>query len=447
MSAPAAESPPWSDGPTARAPRVAGSLSADVVVVGAGLAGLATAHHLLASDPSADVVVVDALRPAAGASGRGTGLLGPRVGPPIDVAARRFGPSVARAAHLASEAAVARVIDLAAAVGAPAGLRPGGQIVATRTASGLASLARQDAAYRSLGLTVPVLSAADIRRRVGVPYHAGLLYRGAATLDPAAFTHALATACAAAGARFHHDSPLLGLRPGTLRTPSELRFAEGTLRARKVVLAVNADADRLGLPVGTVLPLRVHAVATAPLAPEVRAALGGADGASLVDGSPTAPYFRLTPDGGLVVGGGRVSHAPRHEPGGDGPGHDAASRVAAWRWLEERLRRLHPGLVDVPVAHRWSGRIGMTVDGLPVVGRVGGHPDIWYIGGCCGHGLAMSVAHGRYVASHLTGPAPAGSRLPWHRDRAPRLPLASRPARALLRAHLRQLERAAHRTP
>ncbi|WP_338315997.1 FAD-binding oxidoreductase [Streptomyces bohaiensis] len=444
MSLPVADLPPWSAAPaapTAPAARVTDDLTVDIAVVGAGLAGLATAHHLLDRDPSADVAVVDARRPAAGASGRGTGLLGPRVGPPIDVAVRRFGPSVARAAHLASEAAVADVVALCSAVGAAAGLRPGGQIVATRSAAGLAALARQDAAYRSLGLTVPVLSSAEIRRRVGVPYHAGLLYPGAATLDPAALTRALAAACAAKGARLLGDSPLLGLRPGDGRTPTELRFAAGTLRARKVVLAVNADAGRLGLPVGTVLPLRVHALATAPLPPELRAALGGESGTALIDSAAPAPYFRLTPEGRLVVGGGRVSHAPLPDE------EDAASRDAARRLLEQRLRRLHPALAEVPVAYRWSGRIGMTADGLPVVGRVGGHPDIWYIGGCCGHGLAMSAAHGRYVASHLTGPAPAGSRLPWHRDRAPRLPLGSGPARALLRAYLRRLEREAHRTP
>ncbi|MFE4645795.1 NAD(P)/FAD-dependent oxidoreductase, partial [Streptomyces sp. NPDC056730] len=265
MTAPVREEPCWApdaspeDRPHrattgASSGRVTGGLTADVAVVGAGLAGLSTAYHLIERDPSLDVVVVDARHPAAGASGRGTGLLGPRVGPSIDRAARRYGPSMARDMYLASVTAVERVVALTEELGAPCGLRGGGQIVATRTASGLASLARQARTYQALGLDVPVLSAADIRERLDVPYHAGLFHRSAGTLDPAALSGALAAACAAKGVRFHDDSPLRGLRPGDGGTPTELLFPSGTLRARKAVLAVNAAAGPLGLPVGTVLP-------------------------------------------------------------------------------------------------------------------------------------------------------------------------------------------------
>ncbi|MFE2938918.1 NAD(P)/FAD-dependent oxidoreductase [Streptomyces sp. NPDC059255] len=431
--------------PIASAARIAGGLTADVAVVGAGLAGLSTAYHLVERDPSLDVVVVDARHPAAGASGRGTGLLGPRIGPAVDRAARRFGPSRARRMYLASVTAVERVIALTEELGAPCGLRTGEQIVATRGAAGLASLARQAETYRALGLDVPVLSAAAIRERVDVPYHAGLLHRSAATLDPAALSGALAAACAAKGVRFHDGSPLRGLRPGRgAHASTELLFPSGTLRARKAVLAVNAAAGELGLPVGTVLPLQVHAVATGPLGAEIRAALGGATGTAVVDSVPLAPYFRLTDDGRLVVGGGRALHLP-----GLSPGRAAALRTATWRLLEERLRLLHPGLAEVPVRHRWSGQIGMTLDDLPVVGHVGGHPDLWYIGGCCGHGLAMSVAHGAHVAESLVADRTAArspAAHPWHRDRAPWAPLTARPARGLLRAHLSGLDRAARRT-
>lgn len=442
--APSADGAPGRSAAVAPAARISGELTADVAVVGAGLAGLSTAYHLVERDPSLDVVVVDARHPAAGASGRGTGLLGPRIGPSIDRAARRFGPSTARRMYLASVAAVERVIALAGELGAPCGLRTGEQIVATRSAAGLASLARQAETYRALGLDVPVLSTAAIHERVDVPYHAGLLYRSAATLDPAALSGALVAACAAKGVRFHDDSPLLSLRPGD-GAPSRLSFPDGTLRARRTVLAVNAAAGQLGLPVGTVLPLQVHAVATGPLDAEAREALGGATAPAVVNSMSLAPYFRLTGDGRLVLGGGRAVHLP-----GLSHGRAAALRTVTWNWLEERLRLLHPSLAGVTVSHRWSGQIGMTLDGLPVVGNVGGHPDIWYIGGCCGHGLAMSVAHGSHVAESIARSPTAARRpepYPWHRERAPRAPLTARPVRGLLRAYLGSLDREARRTP
>src|SRR5262249_17296041 len=155
-------------------------------------------------------------------------------------------------------------------------------------------------------------------------------------------------------------------------------------RARTVVLAVNAYAPALRLPVGTVLPLAVSAIATGPLDPATYAALGGPDGCAVVDVHPMAPYFRATQDGRLIVGGGRPTLT-----GGRPPGH---------RWLGDAARDLHPGLRQVEVAYAWRGRIAMTGDGLPVVGQVAGQPDVWYAGGCNGHGLAMSVAHGADLA-------------------------------------------------
>ncbi|MDH6623274.1 glycine/D-amino acid oxidase-like deaminating enzyme [Streptomyces sp. LBL] len=439
MTRPPAGAPAWEPAEVPSQPPLHGLVTADVAVVGAGLAGLACAYHLAERAPGLDIAVVDAQRPAAGASGRGTGLLGPRAGPAIDRAVRRFGPETARRMHLASVRAVDQVLDLYGRLDARCGLRTGPQIVATRSPLHLTALGRQAKAYRELGLDVPVLSGAAIRARIGVPYTAGLLHRTAATLDPAALTCALARACAAKGVRFYGNSPLRALRPRDL-AGSELVFPHGTLYAGQAVLAVNSGAREAGLPVGTVLPLEVYAVATAPLSAAAYAALGGRAGYAVVDAAPMAPYFRLLPDRGLVAGGGTVT-APA---GLDAPRLQVL-RERAWNWLGRWLRSLHPELSDVPVVHRWSGRVGMTLDDLPVVGPVQGCPGVWYIGGCCGHGLALSVAHGAYVAGALLGEPEPGVPLPWHRSRAPRIP-GGGPGRHLLRGYVDILGRATRRT-
>ncbi|WP_435212317.1 NAD(P)/FAD-dependent oxidoreductase [Streptomyces sp. bgisy034] len=439
MTPPASGTPAWEPPDLPAQPPLHGTCTADVAVVGAGLAGLACAYHLAERAPDREIVVIDAEGPAAGASGRGTGLLGPRAGPAIDRAVRRHGPWAARRMHLASVRAVTEVLDLCGRLDVPCGLRPGAQIMATRAPAGLASLGRQAGAYRALGLDVPELSGAQVRARVGVPYTAGLLHRTAATLDPAALTGALARACAAKGVRFHGRSPLLAVRAGE-RGGCELDFPHGRLRAGRAVLAVNSAAPSLGLPVGTILPLEVYAVATAPVSDAAYEQLGGYDGYAVVDALPMAPYFRPLPDGGLVAGGGTVTL-----PAGLGAPRLRAARERAWAWLGRWVRSLHPELAQLQVTHRWSGRVGMTGDGLPVVGPVHGLPGVWYIGGCCGHGLAMSVAHGAHVAAALLDERDAGYPLPWHRSAAPRMPVHG-PARPLLRTYLDALGRSTRRT-
>ncbi|AIV37706.1 NAD(P)/FAD-dependent oxidoreductase [Streptomyces sp. CCM_MD2014] len=427
MSGQPAGTPCWERAELPPQPQLHGVVTADVAVVGAGLAGLSCAYHLAERAPGLDIAVIDAQHPAAGASGRGTGLLGPRAGPALDRAVRRFGARTARRMHRASQQAVRDVLDLCSRLDVPCGLRTGEQLMATRSPAGLVALVRQARACRELGLDVPVLSPAGIRERVGVSYRAALLHRPAATLDPAALTCALARACADKGVRFYGRSPLLALRPGDLVGP-ELVLPHGRLYAGQAVLAVNSAAQALDLPVGTILPLEVYAVATEPLSPAAYELLGGRAGPAVVDAVPLAPYFRLLPDGGLIAGGGTAA-----VPSGLAASRLQALRERAWARLERWLRALHPDLARVRVTHRWSGRIGMTGDDLPVVGPVPGHADVWYIGGCGGHGLALSVAHGAHVAGALLGEPDPGEPLPWHRSRAPRLPLRG-PVRPLLRA-------------
>lgn len=436
---PVVVAPPWRGGRPEdhRLPSVRGLVSADFTVVGAGLAGLSTAYHLLRYAPGADVAVVDAGHPAVGASGHGTGLLGPRAGPPVDRAIRRFGPDTARRMHRASEDAVADALELCRTLDVP--VRTGEQLVVARSPEGLARLSGQSAAYRALGLDVPPLSAAGVRERIDVPCQAGLLHRQAATLDPARLTAALARVCVANGARLYGRSPVVG-RSGTGSGGTRLVFPRGELRTGAGVFAVNGGAGALGLPVGTVAPLEVHAIATEPLKPTVREALGEGSGAALVDVARLAPYFRLTPDGRLVVGGGRAS-LPGRPPGTGGARKDDRARLATWRWLAERMRGLHPLLAETAVTHQWTGRIGVTLDDLPVVGPLVGTPEMWFIGGCCGHGLALSIAHGAYVARQLVGGGEGGGpALPWHRSAAPTLPLGGA-GRVVLRRYLDRLDR------
>ncbi|WP_329110227.1 FAD-binding oxidoreductase [Micromonospora sp. NBC_01699] len=436
MTGPA--STPWHAAPADReSERLTGQVSADVVIVGAGLVGLSTALHLLDRSPGSDVLVVDAAHPAAGASGHGTGLLGPRVGPPVDKARRRYGDPTARLMHEVSTRAVTRTLDLISELDIECGLRTGAQAVVARDPATARALVRRGRSYLELGLDVPALSAQRLDEIVRPGYRAGsgtrpdgsalrwrtgLAYRPAATLDPAALTRGLAAAATRAGARLHGDSRVLRVLPD--RHAVRLELPGAVIRAGRVLVAVNGYADLLELPAavntGTLLPLQVHAVATAPLSEPVL------DDWAVIEAGELAPYFRMTADRRLVVGGGRAVLTR-------GAGVDTGQQERAWRFLTGWLRALHPRLRETPVEHRWSGRISLTADGLPVVGRVADR--IWFAGGCCGHGLAMGVATGAYLAERLGGASDESAGLPWHRSRAPWLPLRG-PARPLLRAYL-----------
>lgn len=410
----------------------------DVVVVGAGLTGASTALHLAERRPELSVLLLEADLVAAGASGRGTGLLGPRCGPPIDVARRRDGDEVARRRFLDSVAAVEHVIALARRH-APASVAPvAGQLVVAATTTEAEALRRRAQAYAALGLPVTLTETDD-------PWAAGtrraLVYGPAASVEPGPLTRALVAAAVACGVRLRERTPVRSVRPADsgLRPAGqdlEVLTDRGSVRARAVVLAVDVAGrpdGRAALPRGVPqLLLQVSATATAPLPPWLLDELGGPAAPHVIGAAALGPYRRITADGRLVLGGG-----PAAQVRGSSPIALETTARRAWTWQRQQLDALHPALTDVPVSHSWSGRVGLTSDGLPRVGRLPGAgrgpaAEVWGAEGWNGHGLAATVDAGRRLANRVLtadGERVRPTRRWW---------LATRAAAPLVRVALRQ---------
>ncbi|MGV9680328.1 NAD(P)/FAD-dependent oxidoreductase [Nocardia sp. NPDC003482] len=416
--------PPWRLSTSAEHPPLRGRDRCDVAVVGAGLTGLSTALAILERDPGARVVVLEARRVGAGASGRGTGLLGPRVGPSLTAWRRRHGDGVARAAHLWSVRAVAHAIDVIRRHGLDCDLVVGGQLVVARDAAAAAALRREAEAASALELPIAAVPSGDLPE-IARRYRRGLRYPEAATLDPGALTAELARRCAELGARIHEGSAARSLRHGT---PPSVVTADGELVADRIVLCVNAfGSPRIETPSG-VLGFRVQAGATAPLSGPELAAVESLRAEPIIESGDPAPYFRLMSDGRLIVGGGAVLRGV--------DGHTAP--------YPERLRGalagLSPHLAAVRLDAAWSGPIAVTRDGLPVLGRHRGDDRILHASGCNGHGLAVCLRHGAHLADLVLGREihPLMSALPWLRAAGPWIPRGALVDRTLDRylAHL-----------
>lgn len=356
-----------------------GLLRTGVCVIGAGLMGTSTALHLARAGH--DVVLIDETGPAGGASGRGTGLMGPRWGPPPEVAVRRLGSARTRELFTFSERALRDAVALASTV-APGSVLPcAGQRVVARDAGARARLRRRAAAYERLGLPVRLDAA---RGEV-------LSYPAAAGVDPAALVLGLLDAARANGVRFH--AGVTATSVDAEAHPPVVHTSKGPVRAEAVVVA--ADGDGLGLLAGCVLELQVHASCTDTLPEELVTELGGPAGAQVLDLRPLGPYRRLTADGRLVIGGGPATPANRSEV------RRRAVAEVAWRWQRAALAAVHPALAEVRIRDRWSGRITLTGDGLPILRRLGVDGRVVVAGGWNGHGLVATLASSQRVATLL----------------------------------------------
>ncbi|MEU7137870.1 FAD-binding oxidoreductase [Nocardia sp. NPDC046473] len=397
-------------------------------IVGAGLTGLSIALRLAEQDREHDVVVLEADRVAGGASGRGTGLVGPRVGPPLPSARKRYGDDTARALYRWSERAVDHVLAVCARHRIDCGLTPGSQLMVARDRHSMVTVARELEAAAALGIDLTAVAADSVPDQAGRCL-GGLRYAPTATLDPAAFTRQLATTAERLGATIYEKCAVRRVDRGT-----RLVTDTGEIVADRVVLAVNGTSAGAAFRTG-VIGMRVQAAATVPLTPRQLADLDWLRHQPLIEMGELAPYYRLTTDDRLIIGGGCVRRGA------------ADSAPLDPTYLQAAAGLLHPSLKDIPLAYAWSGPIGMTLDALPVIGVQ--RNGTLVAGGWRGHGVAASTYAGTLLADYLLDSEKVGSTIdhafPIPRGRARTLP-SVRPVLGLLDAYLSRLERGAARS-
>jgi glycine/D-amino acid oxidase-like deaminating enzyme len=388
----------------------AGDSRIDLAVIGGGITGCSTALH--AAESGASVVLLEAKTIGWGASGRNGGQVIPGLKYDPSEMSAKYGADAGRRLTAAVGNAADVVFDLVAKHRIDCDPKRGGWIQAAHAAPALARVQQRARDWIKEGAPVELLDASDIERLVGTrAYLGGWIDKRAGTLQPLSFTRGLARAAREAGAAVHENSPVEfleqdgeGWRVGTAR---------GTVRARSVVVGTDAYSSPLvaGLPEAMLL-VQSAQLATEPLSPNLQAHILP-DGRCCSETRRLAFYFRLSPDGRLMFGGrGAVG--------------DSESPVFT-EALTAAMRRTFPEVADVPVAFRWSGQIGLTLDGLPHIHEPAPNLHIGF--GYNGRGVAMATVMGDWLAAKaLRGEAPplpitTLAPIRWHRLRRPALTL------------------------
>ena len=400
-----------------------GTTRTDVAVIGGGFAGLSAAYHVLGRRPGARVIVLEAERLGAGASGRTTGILSPGIGQDLGALVRRLGEPRAKALYLASLHAVDDVVALVAAERIACELEMTGQlVVAGRRRRGRARLAASAGLLARLDLPVEVLDDDALDRVIRLPGTghvedpgpAALRLPRAGTLHPTRLVSGLGERVIARGGTIAEGCRVTAVNDGR---PARVELDGGvTVIADDVVVATAGYTPSLGLLRGRILPMHLQALVTAPLGGQALEALGWKGREALLDARRIFSYARLTADDRIVFGGG----APRYRWGGD-TGDDPRAPTALDR-LAAELRRTFGADVPLSVDGGWTGVIGYVLDALPAIQRMRGNPSVLHAVGWCGHGVALSIASGAWIAAILCdGAVPED--LPWFRDDPPLLPL------------------------
>lgn len=385
------------DGPEP-APPLQGALTADLVVVGGGFTGLWAAVQALEEEPGRRVVLVEAERCGFGASSRNGGFCDASLTHGLPNGLAQWPDELATLVRLGRE----NLAALEATVtrhGIAADVHRVPELAVATEGWQYDELAAGLDLHRAHGDDVELLDRAGVQERVASPtYVGGVLRRNdLALVDPARLAWGLRAAAESLGARVFERSPVTGVGRDRGRGPLEVRTAEGSVRADRLLLATNAYRGPLRRPRRYVIPVYDHVIVTEPLTGDQRAAIGWHHGDGVADSANQFHYYRLTEDGRILFGGYDATY---HFGNGLRPELD--QRTATHRLLTRHLLETFPSLEGIGVTHRWGGPIGTTTRFTATWGTGHGGRSVW-VAGYTGLGVAASRFGARVALDLVDG--------------------------------------------
>ncbi|AOR31483.1 [Fe-S]-binding protein [Streptomyces fodineus] len=360
-------------------PALTGDLDVQVAVVGAGIAGLSTAHELARA--GLGVAVLEAGRVAAGVTGYTTAKLTAQHTLVYDRLRHTRGPEGARLYARSQSEAIEHAAALVAELGIECEWETRDAYTYVRDRARMEEVRAEAKAAREAGLP------AAFTTQTGLPFPVAGAVRvtGQAQFHPVKYLRALADDLVARGGRVYERTRVVGLQEGG--EPCRLTTESGhTVTARDVVIATHYPVFDRALLFARLSPRRELVVA-GPLGegpdpegmyitPEentrsVRTAPYGTDGQRL-----------------LVVTGEHFTPGTGDVPGGlDG--------LAVW--AEEHF----PG---VALDQAWATQDNDSTDSVPLVGPF--HPaarHTWVATGFGGWGLSGGIMAGLLLTALITG--------------------------------------------
>ncbi len=366
--------------------------AARVVVIGAGILGLATAYNL-ARRGVKNVLVVDRGYLCGGASGRNGGGVRAQFSSETNIQLMRESIAICR--------------DFASKMKINVWFRQGGYLFLTRTAERTRDLEENVALQNRCGLPTRMLEPSELPRLVpqlsteGV--RAASFNPGDGVVFPWPFIWGYARAAADLGVTIQPFTEVVGFDThngritGVRLRPTKLSPLDAgdevlpagdafTVACDDVVICAGAWSPQVAALLGIALPNKPHRheiCSTEALKPWL-----GPLVADLTDGLYFSQSMR-----GEIVGGVGVDPVP-----------EGINQQSSRRFLTKYSRalvRAVPSLSGVRVLRQWAGCYDLTPDGGPIVGPVADPVNLTLACGFMGHGFMMAPVMGRLLAEHI----------------------------------------------
>jgi gamma-glutamylputrescine oxidase len=217
-------------------------------------------------------------------------------------------------------------------------------------------------------------------------YHSGMLDKNSGHLHPLKYVYGIEKATLEKGVRiYEHTRALKVEQGGRPRVVTQ----NGAVTCDFVVLAGNVYLTDAAPQISArIMPVGTYMVGTQSLGRE-RADSLLRNRVAVCDTNFVLDYFRVIADHRLLFGG-RVSYSTMT------PLNMAQS-------MKQRIINVFPQLSDADIEFAWGGFVDITMNRAPDFGRIGN--NIYYLQGFSGHGVALTGMAGKLAAEAIAGQA------------------------------------------
>ena len=378
--------PPPDDGP------ITGDTDADVVIIGSGFTGLATALFL-AREHGIRATVLEANQVAWGCTSRNGGQgqnASGRLYRSQWIA--RWGLPTALKLDEEIRAGFETFRQLTEEIDCDP--QPGGHLYTAHRPKKMDFLRNEAEVMRSrFGYDTRILTGDEVRREwCGDQEAAGAMHEPVGIcVHPLKLAFGYMKMARALGARVHPSSPVTGWE--TRNGVHHLRTPGGVVRARAVAVATGAYGLQGLTPLlkNRVFPVLSNSIVTRPLTDAELQATNFLTHQAITDTRTLRFYYRLLPDRRVQIGSrSAISGAAAHQE-------------SHYRLLVDGLARKFPALKGIQIDHSWWGWVDVSHDMMPRVVQPDPAQSIYYALGYGGNGVSFSAHAGRRMAERVAG--------------------------------------------
>ncbi len=375
--------PVWlDDAPDANEPKMEERF--DVVIIGGGVIGAGCAY-MLAQRHNLKVALVESGKLAHGSSGRNGGFVLRGIQSYYNNAVKLYGRQTAVQVFRFAEQNQALIRQFVQKYGNCFEHETCGSYLLACSLEELEELAESADLMRDDGFELEFLKEDPLER----DFYGAMVNPLDVGINPVKFVRALASA---SNAKIFEDETVVRI---DYDGHVSVQTASRTLRCERALLATNAYTPLLvSWFVDKIQPARGQALVTKPLRKRFVDRLCYANYGW--------EYFRQLSDNRLLLGGCRQLFLNEEL------GYADMTTKPVQSALQSYLKDRFPDVAGVPIDYRWSGLMGFTADGLPLVGELEKIPGLFFAVAFNGHGLGYGLNMSKLMVDMAMDGASAG---------------------------------------